>query len=186
MQMDYETIKVILAVLGAITGTVALVWRIIDEFGSFLRISLKVEPPKDGWTTALTAIENKGNRPKRISYATLLIGPESESPIETARILAREASYSKPLNHTNDFEFFVVSKPVVSGDRMLIPLPFYYSENVDFVDETVTYRVPVSIETFAPATPYAVRFYVFAAPRLLRSTQDTFIGCEKPATRQDG
>ena len=37
-------LKVILAVLGAITGTVALVWRIIDEFGSFLRISLKV-----GW-----------------------------------------------------------------------------------------------------------------------------------------
>ena len=65
-----------LAVLGAITGSVALGWRIIDEIGAFLRISLKVEPPKDGWTTALTAVENKGYRRKRISYAFVLISPE--------------------------------------------------------------------------------------------------------------
>ena len=73
---------------GAVTGTAALVWRIVDEFGSFLRISLQVEPPKAGWATALTTIENKGIRPKKITYAILLVGPESESPLETAKFLA--------------------------------------------------------------------------------------------------
>jgi hypothetical protein len=179
MQIDNETIKVMLAILGAVTGTVALVWRVIDEFGSFLRISLKVESPKDGWTTALTGIDNQGNRAKRIKYAILLIGPESESPIETARILAAKADYKGRLEYTNDLEYFVVREPVVVENRVLIPLPFYHSENVDFVDETVNYRAPVSIEAFFPSTPYAVRFFVFAAPRLHRLTQDTFI-IEKP------
>ena len=32
----------------------------------------------------------------------------------------------------------------------LIPLPFYYSENVDFADETVTYRAPINIELSLP------------------------------------
>lgn len=168
-----------LAVLGAITGSVALGWRIIDEIGAFLRISLKVEPPKDGWTTALTAVENKGYRRKRISYAFVLIGPESEGPIETAQILASKAGHCEPLNNTNDFELFVVTKPVIAGDRVIIPLPFYYSENVHFSDEMATYRVPVNVETFSLATPYAVRFYVFAPNCLHRSTQDTFI-IEKP------
>jgi hypothetical protein len=168
---------VMLAVLGAITGSVALVWRIVDEFGSFLRISLKVEASKDGWTTALTTIENKGNRRKKISSAKLLIGPESEDPIEPARILANKASYSGPLNETDDLERFRES--VTSGDRALIPLPFYYSENVDIADETLNYRAPIGTETFAPSSPYSVRFYVFADRRWYRLTQDIFI-IEKP------
>ena len=168
-----------LAILGAITGTAALVWRIIDEVGSFLRISLKVEAPKDGWTTALTTVENKGNRPKKISYAILLIGPKSECPIDTARSLASKVGHSRPLQFTQDLEHFVVSAPVVAGDRALIPLPFYYIENVDIADEMATYRAPVNVENFTPVTPYAVRFFVFAARRLHRSTQDTFI-IEKP------
>jgi hypothetical protein len=167
--------KLMLAFLGAITGTIALGWRIWDEFGAFLRIGLELEAPSDGWTTALTTIENKGYRRKRVSYAILLVGPESENPIETAKLLASKAGHTKPITCTNDLEFFVVPKPVFAGDRAIIPLLFYFSENVWISDETVTYRAPINIENFAPAIPYAVRFYVFGVDRLHRSTQDAFI-----------
>jgi hypothetical protein len=174
MQID-ELIKTILAVLGAITGTVALGWRVVDEFGSFLRISLKVDPPRGGWMTALTAIENKGNRSKPVSYAMLLIGPESESPIKTAKILATQAGYEGQIRDTNDLELFVVHEVVAVGGRRLIPLPFYYSENIDIADEGLTYRAAINIENFAPATPYAIRFFVFAAGWLHRSTHDAIV-----------
>lgn len=168
------------AFLGAITAPIALVLRIRDEFGAFLRIGLEVEAPSHGWTTALTTIENKGYRHKHLSYAILLVGPESENPIETARLLASKAGHSKPINCTNDFEFFVVPKPVFAGDRAIIPLPFYFSENIWISDETITYRAPINVENFAPAIPYAVRFYVFAADRLHRSIQDAFFIPESP------
>ena len=201
-----KVLGAILGSVGAILGSIAFAWRVFDEFGSFLRISLKVEAPKDGWTTALTTIDNKGRLKKKISYAILLIGPESESPMQTAQMLARQEGYSGLLENTNDLEGFIVTNPVTSEDRMLIPLLFYYSENVRIADETLTYRVPINIEAFAPASPYAVRFYVFPArgerrpkphieglervwtakakswfpaPWLHRLTQDTFI-IEKP------
>jgi hypothetical protein len=68
----------VIKTLGGIAGIVALVWRGWDEFGSHLRISIKVDGPQNGWVTALTTVDNKGNRAKDISYAFLLIGPESE------------------------------------------------------------------------------------------------------------
>lgn len=173
--MDTENIKLLGAIAGTITGTAALAWRIIDEFGSFLRISLKVEAPKDGWTTALTTVENKGYRPKKISYALLLVGPEGEQPIQTARTLAKKAGFSGQLDHTNDLEHFRVSATVDAQNRYLIPLPYYYSENVDIADETLCYRVPIPVASFEPGKPFAVRLFVFANGRLHRSTQDAFI-----------
>jgi len=50
--------------LGGLAGLTALAWRIVDEFGSYLRIAVKAEVPKDGWVTVLTTVDNKGNRPK--------------------------------------------------------------------------------------------------------------------------
>ncbi|MBV8211679.1 MAG: hypothetical protein JOZ08_00465 [Verrucomicrobia bacterium] len=176
---DGEALKTAASAVGAITGTVALLWRIADEFGSFLRISLKVEEPKDDWTTALTTIENKGYRNKKILYTFLLVGPESESPVETAQAIAKEAQYKGNLKHLNDLGSFRVSQTVATRDRAIIPLPFYYSENVAIGDETLTYRAPVSLKGFASAAPYAVRFFLFGPGRLHRTTQDTFI-IEKP------
>lgn len=174
-----EMLKDILAVVGALTGTIALGWRVLDEFGSFLRIAVKVELGKGDWATALTTVDNKGTRPKVVSYALLLIGPESKNPIETAKSLARQAEYKGRLEYTNDIEQFKVDRPLIANDRALIPLQFYYSESVDIADETVTYRTPIDIKNFKCSLPYAVRFFVFGAPRLHRSTQDAFIK-EKP------
>jgi hypothetical protein len=87
--------------LGGIAGLVAFAWRIVDEFGSYLRISVKAETPKDGWVMVLTTIDNRGNRPKDLSYVCLLVGPESESPVESAKAIA-EAGYTGSLRFTND------------------------------------------------------------------------------------
>jgi hypothetical protein len=141
-----------LKTLGAIAGAVALVWRFIDEFGSHLRIAVTVETDSaaDGWLTVLTTLDNKGNRPKGIEYAMVLVGPESENPVETARILARAVGYAEPLGYTNDFVGFRVIDPVIQEDRALIPLPFYYQENVDIADETsrtgLLFRLVGSVE----------------------------------------
>jgi hypothetical protein len=64
--------------LGGLAGLAALAWRFIDEFGSYLRITVEAQVPKDGWVTVLTIVDNKGNRPKDLSYAFFSSGPKAK------------------------------------------------------------------------------------------------------------
>jgi hypothetical protein len=56
-----------LKVAGGAAAIILLFWRILDEFGSYLRISLKVDVSENS-ITALTTVENKGYRSKDLSY----------------------------------------------------------------------------------------------------------------------
>jgi hypothetical protein len=161
--------------LGGIAGLAALAWRMLDEFGAYLRLSVKAEAPKDGWVTILTNIDNKGNRSKDLSYACLLVGPENESPLDSAGVIAEAVGYSGDLRYTNDLSNLRPKGSVYANGRVLIPLPFYYSENIRVGDETLTYRAPIDIRRLRAGLPYAVRFFVFAKNRFHRSTHDCFI-----------
>ena len=176
MSQDY--IFEIIKIGGGFAGFVALCWLIIDEFGSYLRISVNVTQPENGWITVQSSVENKGLRAKKISYACLIVGPEDEGPIDTARILAKHCEYTGRLKFTNDLEHFRVVRPMYFGGRGIIPLPFYYDENVDVVDETLTYRAPIPAGELEEGIPYGVRFFLFAPNRLHRSTQDAFINIQ--------
>ena len=178
MDVLFEWIKI----GGALAGIAALGWRIWDEVGTYLRISLKVEAPKSRWASALTSVENKGNRAKKLSYAFLLVGPESESALETAKSIAKGVDFHGKLAFTNDLELFRVEFPTYVEGRALIPLSFYFSENVRISDETLTYRAQIDAHKLNYSEPYAVRFFVFCEGRLHRSTHDSFINVALPET----
>jgi hypothetical protein len=164
----------VVSIVGAVTGTLALLLRIIDEFKAYLRLSVKVQLSADGWATILTTVDNSGYRTKGISYSFLLIGPEAEGPIETINVLAEAKGDIDKFTTTNNLDRFRVEVPLFVADRGIIPLPFYYSENVDIADETITYCAPVRLDVFTKEIPYSVRFFVFARGRLHRSTHDVF------------
>ena len=176
----FEWIKI----LGGAAGVVALIWRFMDEFGSYLRISIKVEPVSPEWATALTSVENNGNRPKNLSYAFLLVSPESETLKDSAEIIAAEIGFKGRLKSTNDFKFLRAPKPIYAGGCALIPLTFYYLENVDIADEALTYRALIDLRQLREGIPYAVRFFVFGKWRLHRSTHDLFFNTPAQAAAQ--
>jgi hypothetical protein len=118
----------ILKLAGGIAGIVALGWRAVDEFGSHLRVSIKVDGSEDDWITVLTTVENKGNRRKDISYALLLIGPSDENPLDTARVIAKVRKYGGTLRFTNDLAAFTLDRAEVHPSRAMIPISFYYRE----------------------------------------------------------
>ena len=146
----------------------------MHEFGSYLRISVSVDGPQDDWFTFLTTIENKGNRPKYLANAFLLVGPEAESPVQTALHVIRSVGNLEMLAFTNDLAEIRLPSTTYCKGRAIIPLTFYYSENVRIGDEILTYRAPLSATKLSPG-PCAVRFFIFQKGRLLRSTQDCFI-----------
>ena len=168
---------------GSIAGFAALIWRVIDEFSSFLRLSLTIRPPVAGWIPIYTAVENKGFRAKRIDNALLLIGPEVENPVDTARELARAAGKSWKFSCTNDF--CVINEHITDHERSCIPIPFYFLENVDIADETLGYEAPIDLTFLKSGKPYSVRFFVFGRPHLHRSTHATLLlplAIEEPQT----
>jgi hypothetical protein len=173
MDIAAELVKV----LGGLAGIVALIWRIVDEFGGWLRIGLKVETSSAGEVTALTTVDNRSNRPKPIEFACLLVAPEHEDPVMTASILAKALGLGDPFESTNELARLhaVVRKSVYTDGRALVPLPFYYDEQIDIADETLTYRAPLETARLSPNVAYSVRFFIFVTGRLHRSTHDAFI-----------
>lgn len=170
----YEWMKI----LGALAGFAAFMWRLLDEAISYLRISVKADGPSEGWASALTSVENKSSRPKKLKYTFLLVGPEEECPLETAQYLLKCMDSTIALHCTNDLLMMRACAPVYSEGRALIPLPFYYSENVGIGDETLTYRAVIDASRLLGGKPYSVRFFLFEDGRLHRTTHDSFVNAK--------
>jgi hypothetical protein len=167
-----------LQIISGVLGVSAFAWRVFDSLRSYLKIAVSVNLLNINWITILTSVENKGATRKDIGAAFLLIGPESESPIETSNLLLKHYQEKFRISYTN--ELIKVSDirndtKMVDGCRMFLPLPFFYSENIAVGDETLSYRSALNISEFPVAVPFSVRFYVFGRNRLHRSTHDCFL-----------
>ncbi len=163
-----ETVKIV----GAILGIIAFFWRVKDHFTSYLHCDLSVLKNNKNDISANTSVENKGVSKKVIENALILVGPESESPIVTFNKLAPD---KKSVNYTNDIAKIRLKEKYIDNEgRQIIPLPFYYSENVHIGDETISYRAPIDTQPMKSGEIYSVRFYIYGEGRLHRSTHDSF------------
>lgn len=165
--MEWQTFA---AVLGAATGSAALVWRFVDSMAKYLHIELRAELSHAGFLSAYTVVENRGSREKQLWNAVILVGPEEESPLVTM------ANIGIPVASTNAIAADQRRTMTVGPDgRCLIPVPFYYSENVAIADERLSYRQPIPTEGMVTGVPYSVRFFIDAPGRLHRSTHDCIV-----------
>lgn len=166
-----ETLKI----TGAILGILAFVWKIGDVLYSYLHIALTVDI--DGVTvSAKTTVENKNPIRKKVDNALLLVGLESESPIDTFNKLSSFISPPKSVQSTNELASIRLEKPIYDeAGRAVIPLPFYKSENSKIGNEKLTYRVPIDTTHVRQGVPYSVRFFLWAKGHYHRSTQDAFL-----------
>lgn len=166
----------IIAAIGLGLGMLSFGWHILNASKKYLHIDLTLIVDNARFISALTRVENTGWLRKRIDNALLLIGPESESPIDTFNAISKQSDIGIYAKSTNDIvaheEDTICSGP---KGRLLIPLPFYYSENVAIADERMSYRSPIVSEHLPTGVPYSVRFFLHSSGRLHRSTQDSFI-----------
>ncbi len=164
-----------LKMVGALLGIIAFIWKVADHYTAYLHIHLDLNH-SGGFLLAKTTVENRSSFVKRIDNAILLIGPESEDPVETYNHLVPNTGARATANCTNDITITRISEPVDDGHRrMLIPLGFFYSENLRIADEQLSYVAPLHAEPFEEGMPYAVRFFVWQRKRLHRSTHGCFV-----------
>ena len=167
MEKLIEGIKLI----GGISGLISISFKLFEEISGYLKI--KVQVNHDNNICVLTEVENtKKVFKKKIENAFLIISPEDKDILEIGNIIAKELSIDKTIESTNQFELFTAQNPIYINDICaLIPLHYYYSENIKVADETLNYRCSVDKSKFNKGN-YSVRFYIFCKCRYHRSTQD--------------
>ena len=165
------TVTTIIAIIGGTLGIISFIWKVIEARLQYLYINLDLSVV-EGFVLAATIVENKGSQGKKIENAIMLVGPEHECPVETANLLLPDSD----IECTNDLEFVKIDKAKYDdAGRAVIPVTFYFNENVNIADERIGYEVPIDTDKVASGVPYAVRFFIFGEKKLHRSTQKTFI-----------
>jgi hypothetical protein len=126
-----------------------------------------------------TVVENTNTIARKIDAALLIIDPEDEDVDATVVSLLAKAKQSTKFDTLTDMVQKVASiieidsEKLVGAGRMIIPLTYYYNENVDVADENLSYEQTIPIGDFLKGT-YSVRFYVEARPRLHRVVHAVF------------
>lgn len=156
-----KTLLEVLAVGGGILGIITFLWRVWDEFGSYLFLGMEIRTDVPGYAVVVAKLENSGRRNKNLSAAYLLVGPYAENPVWTYNKIATSAGLAEA-RYTNDIVRSKASSTLVidEGIRQLIPLPFFTSENVSVGDEKLACSVPIKLEAAHYTGPYSVRLLV--------------------------
>ncbi|MEN8722122.1 MAG: hypothetical protein ABF335_04465 [Alphaproteobacteria bacterium] len=162
-----------LKIAGAALGVIAFIWRVRDEVSTFLQIDVKASVDGEGNASVLTTVENKSSFRKYLKNAVLLVGPEAESPIDTFNQIATEYGYG-PVGSTNEIAEVDLNSKLSTNDRVIIPLDFYYSENLAIGDECLTFRAIIPKAKLGSGKSYAVRFFLNPKRGYHRSTHDAF------------
>ena len=167
---------------GGFAGLAAFSWQLYQAFRSYLQLDLTIQ---DAGTLAIAeaSIENKSITGKTLDYALLLVGPELEDPVKTARALA--SSLGSPdggtlqIDETDDIidlrRLLPDERPhYTDRSRAVLPLPFFYREQEDIGDERLKYRCSIDRGQFNEGT-YSVRFFLFPKKKeAVRSTHSLF------------
>ena len=170
METILSTTAAAMGFVGAVTGCIALYFTWRDRRKSYLHIHLKVEVMRENYVTALVTVENRTVKRNDLCNASLLIGPENEDPGETVRLLGFGVS------STNELAEIQTGQKIEGKDgRSIIPLPFFFDENLAIADETITYRCPINSENIQPGITYSVRLFVKPKTGYHRTTQDCFM-----------
>ncbi|MCX6146910.1 MAG: hypothetical protein NTW25_06615 [Candidatus Kapabacteria bacterium] len=161
----------VLKILAGFTGLGIFAYKIYIELKGYVRTSVKVIQ-NDNPIQIFTEIENSSRKFKRvIDNAFVIVSPELEDILVVGQKINNVLKISNTICKTNDFENFKLSEPTyIDNCIVIIPLQFYFSENIQIGDETLTYSCSLN-RTLLEKGNYSVRFYIFGESRLHRSTQ---------------
>ena len=174
-------IETLIAVVSAIFSCITTINKIpssIKNQSKYLDLSLKTEE-KDTYYSIYTQVINKTEDRQPIDYAFLLIS-EQDNWSNIIRIINHK--YGLNIYSTND----LIETKKLSDEPLwfpeyrsgIIPLPFYYNENLEIADESPAFTYSFNNrEINLPPNIYNVRFYIFPndKERYHRSTVGSLI-----------
>jgi hypothetical protein len=174
-----ESIKFV----GGLAGLASLGWQVYAQRRSYLQLDLSIRDGEE-ICIAQAKLENQYPHGKMLKYALLLIGPEAETPVETARALASMMGAAAEMVMIKDTDDIWRLQGALNDKasymkpfRAVLPLPFFYDEQYDVGDERLQCEAGI-VKGMFDAGVYAVRFFVFPTGHggdWVRSTHAVFV-----------
>ncbi len=126
-----------------------------------------------------TKVINKSGENKDIDFSFLLITQQSEDIIEQANQIANFKELNRVFDCSNDFNEFksFIEEPIFINKRIgLVPLDFYFSENIAIGNENPAYTYSFdNTKIKLDKGIYSVRFFIYPKVGYHRSTVDSLI-----------
>lgn len=170
-----ETVIYLVKIIGGLSGIVALTWKLLELSNAYLKIKVETKYQQGAYLVQTMVNNHSRFFAKEISNSFVIISPDNMDIITAGKSISNHLSNHTNLNSTNLFTIFRPVNPVYLNNQIaIIPLPFYYSENIRIGDEKLNFSVQVEQTKLAAGT-YYVRFFVFHEKRYHRSTQDILI-----------
>ncbi len=170
----------VLGLVGGLAGALTFAWRVADYLRAYIKIELTVDHTEAGGTKLRTIIDNPNISAKSLHGVFLIVSPVDEPPEETIRNLFTKhprtlevQDYNQMVRAISDHIRRDCARITDVYGRMLIPLPYYYRENVDVADEILSFEV-ILAKAELPAGIYSARLYLDSKNRLHRVVQAAF------------
>lgn len=152
--------------ISTVAASVALLvacQRLWEWYATYVVCSLEISSLQ-GRTVAELALENRSAFRRRVHWACLVISPHGKRFLE---LIAQHLSLCLPF--TNDILKLqdvpmckLNGEAAIQSGFVVLPLPFFYCEQVGIRDEKITYAADLNYKL--PAGLYDVRFFVFPEP----------------------
>jgi hypothetical protein len=177
---SHETKSVVVQYATLILAGLAFITFLYDytmKKDDFLDTKVEVTS-NDKYHSIKTQVFNKSGMKKKVSLALLFISKQEYLPV----VAMNEAleTLHLPLNFldTNDFENLKnqIDSPLFTINAAIIPLSFYYCENVKIANENPAFTYSFNNnEKKLKDGIYTVRFFIFCKGKLHRSTSDSLV-----------
>ncbi len=149
-----EAVKLV----GGLAGIVALLWKFHDLYISNMSLGVEIRRTESGDVTIFTSLENSSLAPKAVGFAMVFVVPHGENVLDHARRFCDDITCTEDLKKLQAQT--ESGKAIYKDNVAIIPLPFYYQENMGVGDEKLTFRTRLAVDKLAP-NDYSVRFYIF-------------------------
>lgn len=134
--------------------------KIKNSRKDFLDLEISVQSIND-YVEIKTQVFNKSGENKEIDFAFLIISEQDSNFLKTINTLTNNQF---DLTYTNDLvniKEYVDKNGIYSNDIEIIPLSFYYNENVRIGNESPAYTHIFNPDRFTKNKLYSVRFFIF-------------------------
>lgn len=148
------------------------------EKNSYLVLSLDLERTGENYLIAHTSLENRLTVDKEITAARLVVSPEDEDPWDTVdKLLVANKRVGLNNGHAAPREIATVplEETLSDTERIFMPLDYYYDENYQVGNETLTYDVVIDVSKLRKDIWYGVRLLVVNEDQLHRLVHRAFV-----------
>ena len=161
-------------------GFIIAIYQYFDDVNKRKKdfLDLEVETKKDTeYYSIKTQVFNKSGENKDIDFSLILLTEQDKSVLQLIQSVIDEKQWNIKIGCTNDLNKLkkYVEEPLFYNSIGIIPLSFYFNENIRIGNESPCYTYTFHRSVGLKKGIYSARFFIYPKVGYHRSTVDSLV-----------